>query len=264
MDGDSEHQTLYSKLVEQIAELQTVSTKPPASSVDISGSFKFVPSKASTTYQQLLVTISEIERRGTAMPRQPVRRQVPIVQPQAQQHISPQPIMQPAKVQPVQQPMAEQVAPITIQASQQPGSAQQQVMMQQPRAPQAAKVSAEKELAELTKALPIRMPLFGAQKLQTGQSNLVLVNLSLLDQISELERLFEGVRSGVLMQSDLDVVRKEVVGLALHINEQKEQIKRKRMTLTQDEYPLWEMRDQRIRDLISALDQVRPAKPKGV
>ncbi len=84
---------------------------------------------------------------------------------------------------------------------------------------------------------------------------LVLPNLSIPDQVSELERIIEGAREGVFDQGHLDVVKQEVYGLYYFIELQRRQITKEKKKLNSLEQSMWTLRDQRLVDTIAAIKQ---------
>ncbi|MCW6159859.1 MAG: hypothetical protein LVQ95_02090 [Candidatus Micrarchaeales archaeon] len=77
---------------------------------------------------------------------------------------------------------------------------------------------------------------------------LVLPNLSLADQISELERIIEGLKENVFDQEHLAVITDEMRGLRqVAVDETKS---RRREKLNPLEQSLWDLRNQRLTDAI--------------
>ncbi len=85
--------------------------------------------------------------------------------------------------------------------------------------------------------------------------DLVLPNLSMPDQVSELERIIESVREGVLDQEHVDVVKQEVYGLYYYIELQRRQVVKEKKKLNSLEQSMWNLRDQRLIDAVNALKQ---------
>ena len=99
----------------------------------------------------------------------------------------------------------------------------------------------------------------GIKVKKVSLKDLVLPNLSLPDQVSELERIIESVREGVLDREHIDVVKQEVYGLYYFIELQRKQVAKEKKKLNTLEQSMWNLRDQRLIDAISALKQ----KPVG-
>ncbi|MCL4403170.1 hypothetical protein M1310_00265 [Candidatus Marsarchaeota archaeon] len=99
----------------------------------------------------------------------------------------------------------------------------------------------------------------GIKVKKVNLKDLVLPNLSLPDQVSELERIIESISEGVLDQEHLDIVKQEVYGLYYFIELQRKQVVKEKKKLNSLEQSMWNLRDQRLVDAISALKQ----KPVG-
>lgn len=234
--ADQEDGTLYSKLVRQIEEIEGTAKRREESTVDISGSFDAAFSKSATTYKALLNVIIETEKKGGFF-----QRQRPAAKPQ------PPEAAEQAVVQPRQPQQPVELPPIQSQAAE---------LQQQPVQQESQKVYAGRELSELAKSLPLHIPRFGEHKLKKQDpADLVLPNLSISDQVAELERILEGLKAGALGGDDLDTVRSEVYGLAMQVNNEKKELKGKNKQLGSEEYSLWTLRDQRIEEVISAMKQ---------
>ncbi len=234
--ADQEGGTLYSKLAGQIGEIESTAKRQEASTVDISGSFDAPFTKSTTSYKALINVIIEIEKKGGFFQRQrPTAKPLPPVA-MAQVVVQAQQAQQPVELPPIQLQAAE--------------------LQQEPVQQESQKIYAGRELSELAKSLPLHIPRFGEHKLKKQNSaDLVLPNLSLSDQVAELERILEGLTTGALGGDDLDTVRSEVYGLAMQVNNEKKGLKGKNKQLGSDEYSLWTLRDQRIEEVISAMKQ---------
>ncbi len=233
--ADQEKATLYSQLVKQIVEIEGSSEKPESGSVNISESFSGSTQRGNVDYSNLINLISEVERKESIFQR-----------PQK---------LQPQIVEQVAQPSAEEQPQIVEQVAQ-PSAEEQVIVSAEALAIASAKKQVKKELAELTKALPIKMPMFEEQKIKKVNSDLVLPNLSLLDQVSELERIIEGLRANIFMGDEREIVEEELYGLAEQVKKEKSELK-KRKTLQQDAAQLWSLRDQRLTVAIVLLQQRR-------
>ncbi len=240
---DQQGESEYSRLLKKISEIEGSTKRQEAGIADISGSFGAGSKKSSITYQALLNTILESERRGGAFrrPGQAPGRPQPMQPQAAQPELIVQPEVRPIEQAPIQQP--EQLA-----------------MMQQPQLEQkeSSKVYAGKELKELTKLLPVHVPEFGEHKLKrTVTTELVLPNLSLADQVAELERILEGLTSGSLATTDVSTISEEVYGLLKKVNAEKQELQKKKKQLEGDEFQLWKLRDQRIKEVITQLEMAK-------
>lgn len=110
------------------------------------------------------------------------------------------------------------------------------------------------ELGTLANRLGTIKPKIGELKIKRiNTKDLVLPGLSLSDQISELERIIEGLRQGVFDSDHLDVVRQEVLGLAQVVRSQEKSANAPQY-MDQTERSLAAVRDQRISEAIPLLN----------
>ena len=242
--ADQEEGTLYERMVKQIAEIEASTARTTASTIDISESFSDDQKKGTASYKSILSIIEEVERKGSIFQRQKQQAR-PLEQPKQAQEVQaapPQPSIQAAQQVQAAQPTVHQE-----ELAQQPAV--------KPAQQEAVQDTAAKELAELTKELPVHVPRFGIHKIKmVKRTDLVLPNLSLQDQVAELERILDGVRSGVLHKDDLQTVKTEVYGLAGVVNDEKKAMK-KGAKPPSDEYAMLALRDQRIEEVMAALQQ---------
>ncbi len=218
--ADQDKPTIYSQLVKQIVEMESSSERPESGSVDISESFSGGTGAGKVDYSNIINLINEIEGRGSVF----------------------------QKAQKTQQKEAPQGA--------QPAAwpEEQIVVSAETLAVASAKMQAEKELADLTKALPIRIPMFEEQKIKKSNTDLVLPGLSLSDQVSELERIIEGLRANIFIGDEEEIVEEELYGLASQVKKEKAELKRGK-ALQQDAAQLWSLRDQRLTIAVGLLQQ---------
>lgn len=100
-----------------------------------------------------------------------------------------------------------------------------------------------------TKQQPKRVNTFN-MKIE-GQDDLILLRLSVSDQITELERIIEGIREHVFDKYHIQIVKKEVTGLNKEIaQERAEGAEREPMSL---ERSLAALRDQRLKEVMALL-----------
>ena len=232
--ADQLGETAYSRLVRQITEIENSVSMNEEATADISGSFMANPSSGKApTYKSLLDVINEIEKKGRPQPTRPVPKPAPQTQ-----------VAQPAKPaeaqvqQPVQQ---EELAQLPVAQKESPN------------------VYAGKELAALSKALPVRIPRFGAHRFKKANAaDLVLPNLSLADQIAELERILEGINSGVVHGDDIGTARDELYGLVEQVNLEKKKLTKGKPP-SPDDYAALQLRDKRIEDVMAALERAEKA-----
>jgi hypothetical protein len=91
-------------------------------------------------------------------------------------------------------------------------------------------------------------------KVKFNEKDLVLPKLSIADQISELERIIEGLKEQVFDDSHKEVVLQEVYGLSAHIDKNSKDLRKRRITLNQTEQSLWALRQQRIDEAMSLIN----------
>ncbi|MGC8571783.1 MAG: hypothetical protein ACP5RI_02765 [Candidatus Micrarchaeia archaeon] len=92
-------------------------------------------------------------------------------------------------------------------------------------------------------------------KIKINIKDLVLPNLPVSDQISELERIIEGLNEHVFDSEHLEIVAEEVYGLEQYINIMKKAEKGKKKQLSDLERSLEELRDQRLSDAVALLSK---------
>ncbi|MDE1868467.1 MAG: hypothetical protein KGH60_00665 [Candidatus Micrarchaeota archaeon] len=113
--------------------------------------------------------------------------------------------------------------------------------------------SVKGELGSLATRLGTMKPKISELRIKRiNTKDLVLPSLSMSDQISELERIIEGLRQGVFDSEHLDVVRQEVFGLDQVIKDQ-ERAAKGPVYKDQMEQSLASVRAQRIEDAESLL-----------
>ena len=91
-------------------------------------------------------------------------------------------------------------------------------------------------------------------KVKINIKDLVLPSLSISDQISELERIIEGLNEHVFDNEHIEIVAEEVYGLQQYINIGKK-AKGKKQQVPELERSLEELRDQRLTDAVSLLSK---------
>lgn len=210
----------YENTLKLIEEIEQTSTKAQSAEIDMSGSFVSESAQAPQNYKDLISLINEIERKGRIF-----SRQKPI---QTERRVAEQQFQPKNEIQ-------------EIQVSK--GSAQ----------PIKAERSAKEELEHLTKELPLNIPLFSDSKLKRVKtSELVLPNLSIMDQVAELERIIEGIKGGAFNNEDIYIVKEELYGLAREINYENKKLKKNKAYDDKD-YQLKLMRKERLAQSIEML-----------
>lgn len=91
-------------------------------------------------------------------------------------------------------------------------------------------------------------------KVKFNEKDLVLPKLSIADQISELERIIEGLKEQVFDENHKEVVLQEVYGLSAHIEKSSKDLRKRKITLNQTEQSLWALRQQRLDEAMSLIN----------
>ncbi len=87
------------------------------------------------------------------------------------------------------------------------------------------------------------------------QSELILPNLSPTDQISELEKIIEGLKENVFDEEHLAIIKEEIYGLLDSVNKSKKKISKKEVVLTDFDRSVMELRDERLNDALALLEK---------
>ncbi|MCL4389374.1 hypothetical protein M1397_02045 [Candidatus Marsarchaeota archaeon] len=233
----------YDKLLKYIETIEEGGSKPEAGNVDVSETFAGAEVNRKVDYKYALNTINEVEKRvGRFAPRQP-RMERQETQPPAQQQMAPTQTLWEAQQEEASTTTPSPTAPIaetTETAAEAP----------------VVETSAAAELAELTKELPLNIPLFSGSELKkVKESDLVLPNLSITDQISELERIMEGIRGGAFGNDDMEIIKEELYGLAVEVDEEKRKTRKAKEIPKGEDYQLLLLRDQRLSNAIDMLSR---------
>ncbi|MCL4390717.1 MAG: hypothetical protein QW194_02440 [Candidatus Micrarchaeaceae archaeon] len=218
----------YDDLVKYLKELEGKATQSPRSTIDLSPLFNMKSERSKITYIDMVNLIDSLESR------KPIRGV-------EGQKIAPH--MEVAGVTQAQYSQMGQVA-----------TPQKTAAMEQPLAGKSAAAGAE--VADLTREINVpRIKGFDIKKI--NESDLVLPNLSMADQISELEKILEGLKENVFDDKHIGVVIEELYGLADVTNQEKRRLKKNRISMSQLEQSLWALRDDRLNTAISLLTAAR-------
>lgn len=245
-----EQENDYQKLVRLIEDIEATSTKTNSSFIDLSGTMEQMQAAKSRSYKEMLEMIESVEGGGRRIRDQPSQMMPPQQQTQVQ---TPKPV----KLQKQQKPQREQPHIITSGVAQAQFTQTNVVTPQIPTAVDAAKKreSVANELSQMAKRLASMTPdiqEFTRKKINT--KDLVLPTLSIADQISELERIIEGLNERVFDAEHIKVVSQEVYGLRQVVAGQKKKMKPREGTQSLEQ-SLWELRDQRLNEASSLLEQ---------
>jgi len=222
----------YSDLVKYLNDMESKAVQSPHSSVDISSFFDNKIEGSNITYIDMINLIDSLESK------KPIRG------------IEGQKIAPHMEVSGVTQTQYSQVGQMPAQHAQ----PQKEVAYEQPLAGKSA--AAGGELADMTKEIEApRIKGFDIKKINEG--DLVLPNLSMADQISELEKILEGLKENVFDGDHIGVVIEELYGLADVTNQERRRMKKNRISMSQLEQSLWRLRDDRLATAISLLTSTK-------
>ncbi len=199
----------YPELIKVVEELEKVSTRVELTKIDISlleEGESVSPQRP--TFSKLLESAMRIESESDAM------------------HM---PHYHSRAVQPPGHPqegrVARQVQEVQVAASASAGTAAPLPPYAQPpaahlnTAPEPAHAQAEKEIREFSERLGTakREPGGATVFADTTKGDLVLPQLSIPDQITELQRIIEGINEHVFDDYHIGIVRKELLGLQRYV-----------------------------------------------
>ena len=91
-------------------------------------------------------------------------------------------------------------------------------------------------------------------KVKFNEKDLVLPKLSIADQISELERIIEGLKEQVFDENHKEVVLQEIYGLSAYIERSSKDLRKRKITLNQTEQSLWALRQQRLDEAMGLIN----------
>lgn len=227
MADENQASTKYLELVGIIEAAENSAHKIDVSFIDLSDpAFEAASSQQSPSYEDLVAVIEEIET-GKHV----------VHQPATQQKAAPQPQRQP---QPQQAQAPPQAPPQAAPPTTPPAEAQ--------------RAEAGRELGTVAQRLASAMPrIKEMRRRRINVKDLVLPNLSTADQISELERIIEGLRENVFDGEHLEIVAQEVFGLDQVVAGEKKS-KKKPVAISELDMSLQAVRDQRLAQAVSILN----------
>ncbi|MEM0148520.1 MAG: hypothetical protein QXY10_02900 [Candidatus Micrarchaeaceae archaeon] len=114
-------------------------------------------------------------------------------------------------------------------------------------------MEAKKELKEITQKIEMKKHFFNFRN--TKLEDLVLPNLSITDQISELERIIEGLKENVFDNEHLEIIKEEIYGLADEINRNMKKMKKEKVAVSEYDQAALELRNQRLNDAITLIEK---------
>lgn len=231
----AEEESDYQKMVALIEDIEATSQRSEVSYINVAPAVT-APSLLQGDYEKTIAFIDEME--GGGAKRKEIKEK-PIA-PVAPSHIVTSGIAQAKYAGAVPMPAAQPTPP-------QPGRPPAEAV-------QKHKENIFRELGEVAKKFggtKKQQPAIKRKKVKTEE--LVLPNLSLADQISELERIIEGLKESVFDQEHLDVITEEMRGLRqIAVDEAKS---KRREKLNPLEQSLWDIRNQRLTDAILLLQK---------
>lgn len=223
----------YMELVGLIKDVEAASQKTEQATIDLSQAFAaHAAQESQSSYHEVLKQITEVESGKHIEPKRHPQ--------QGQPHLA---------MAGVQQAATSQVVPSMPQPQQAPQPAQQPQQFAQPE----LKAKAEEEAKQFAAQMPLQKVTVNIKRLNL--KDLVLPGLSMADQISELERIIEGIRENVFDQDHITIVVEEVYGLQQSIGKQEKDLKKKHIELSPLEQSLLALREQRINEAMLELSQ---------
>lgn len=224
----------YEKAVVLIEQVEGGAVKPDVNFVDVSTTFTQVPPSRPKGYKELVVMIDEIEGRS--------KNFRDTLKPPDHSHLITSGISQVKFAQP-QQPVPSSMPQPPVQRNQ-----------QIPDALQKQKEKVMSELSAITQKMSSIGPMIKQIRRQKVEvKDLILPNLSISDQISELERIIEGLKENVFDAEHIGIVTQEVYGLQQVVSQEKRKMKDKKQDSL--EKSLWDLRDQRLDDAVHLLSK---------
>ncbi|MGC8669557.1 MAG: hypothetical protein ACP5TL_00160 [Candidatus Micrarchaeia archaeon] len=231
----------YKSMLDVIKDIENGVKVPDVSYVDISPILNST-SAPSTPYQSLLQIINSIESKG--------KGEYLIREKQKPPHLITSGLEQISYSQ--QKVGAAQTVEVPVQNVNPP----ENVPAAQPQAvqPQIENKKAKLELGSLIKKLgaAARKPSYKIKRVNI--SELVLPNLTLADQIAELERIIEGLKENVFDSEHIIIVEEELYGLDQMLSDLRKQ--NKLVPKSELEKSLFDLRDQRLSEALSLLHKV--------
>lgn len=229
-----ELETNYKNMAKEVMEIEASAQKPEFSIADVSSVFSPHKDEKIVTYRDLVNIVESIESKKVESRQKVVNPQV-LLQQQAQPHM----VMTGLK-----QMTTSQVLPNAQPIQQQPQPKAEYVEQKQ-------KILAKNEMKSAASKLQRKSAKVNVKHINI--SDMVLPSLSMADQISELERIIEGLRERVFDQEHLEIVVQEVYALKQVVEKQDKEMKKQHANLTALEQSMWQVRAQRLNDALSII-----------
>ncbi len=217
---------VYARLVSRISEMEKTATRPDTAYVNITSIFSVGQKPPPRPYADLLKAIDEIESKKPAAKEAP-RERGPIAA---------VPVSARSQENDERQEPRE-----TVETAEYPGLQEAMAGVQEAEEAKPSRLS--------------RLASIGRTKARIDTSKLVLPNLQLSDQITEIERIIDGLKQGAFDKEHVQVVIEEVYGLKQAVDDQKKDRRGHAKAMTSAEQALWNMRDKRIANAIILLQK---------
>ena len=227
----------YMKLVGLIKDVEAAAPREEQTAIDMSQTFvaTAVQAPGRSSYREALKTISAVENTKHIEPKRRAQGQPHLAMAGVQQAATSQFV--PSMPTTPQAPQAPQTSPVPQQQFEQPQ----------------IKTKVEEEAKQFAARMPLQKVTVNVKRL--NMKELVLPSLSMADQISELERIIEGIHESVFDQDHITIVVEEVYGLQQSIEKQEKDLKKKHIELSPLEQSLLALREQRINEAMLELKQ---------
>ncbi len=267
MEQDNE----YEKFVTMIEEIETTSKKESVAYIDISEMVNKTQLTPQRSYLELIDIINDVESGGRRPKEMPQER---MIQPMPQ-IVLPKPgkKVQKKQAEPEAQPQTStpdhlitsgvaqtQFTQVNIVKPNKEEKKQFGLFQKPPsttsEAAESRKNNVVNELGAIASKLTSMKPnVPELKRRKVNIKDLVLPNLSIADQISELERIIEGLKEHVFDTEHIDIVTQEIYGLQQTVNDSKKKMKGKISEMHSLEQSLWQLRDERLEEATALLLQ---------
>ncbi|MGC8687487.1 MAG: hypothetical protein ACP5RM_02180 [Candidatus Micrarchaeia archaeon] len=231
----------YKDLLELVEQVERESKKSDTAFVDIT-SIMEGHGESKVTYNDLLKMIS-------SMNVQKFKEVAEEQKPRAPSHLITSGVEQASYAQPiVQSPIASanaEPSQVEVQGIRESGHINEAATAQQ-----APEQKAKVELGSIVRNLGPIKKLGGIKIKRVNTSQLVLPNLTLADQIAELERIIEGLKENVFDNEHMQIVVEELTGLNQVVNDMK---KKGTASKSELEQSLINLRDERLIEALALL-----------
>lgn len=230
----------YHKMTQLIEDIEASAEKQPpgANIISLAGTFTGGSQDNARTYKELIEFIDGIE--GGKRP------------------------MKETEAKPQTQPHLVTAGVAQAKYAQVPVGGLPQVHPQKPEKQKRQKEAVSRELSQIVGKLGAGVSQFGEiGRKRINIKDLVLPNLSLADEISELERIIEGLKQQIFDAEHMEIVAQEVYGLQQYVQDMKRGGKMSLESLSELERSLWDIRDQRINEAVTLIENYGGGNASG-